>query len=822
MQGLLNSFRWGLDNRIHGSSSRNGGKVRRAGEPDAEAVSLRGRDFAFDPKSLDLRPTSGGGQNGLTFDDWGRKFVSANSDHLQMVMYRQRYVARNPALPAPSPRVSIAADGPQADVYRISRVEPWRIVRTRLRVAGKVPGPVEGGGTPAGYFTAATGVTVYRGDAWPKAHRGRVFIGDVGSNIVHRKRLVPDGVGFVGKRIDEEREFLASSDIWFRPVQMANAPDGTLWVADMYREVVEHPDSLPPAIKKHLDLDSGRDRGRLYRVVPEGFEQPPRPALHEASTDALVETLADPNAWHRTTAARLLYEREDPAAVEPLKRLAKEGDSPLARMHALHALDGLDATTEPVILDALSDGHPRVREHAVRLSEPLIAVSAAVRRRLLSMTDDPDLRVRYQLAFSLGGLDADTRTAPLATLLDRDGDSRWVRLAAMSSLSDGAADVFGRLVGSSAFRKKAHAEAVLRDLAGLIGRQGERGAVASAVRAANRLAEDESSLSTPIRKALREGLKKGGSPLVEMVDASTSAEARKRLLREAKKKATDATRGTEKRAKAVRTLALGRLEQVRPTLEALLAGDGPLPVRAAAVEVLGGFDTPQVADRLLQPWGKAGPALRQRILDALFADADRLSAVLDAVEAGTISAAELGAARRQLLQSHEDPSIRKRAEKLGKLGTGGRKKVVEKYRPALSTAGDAGRGRAKFRALCATCHRIEGHGQQIGPDLEAFVRKRGPEAILVNVLDPNRKVDPRYTNYLVFLDSGRVATGMITAETATSLTLKQAGGAKKTLLRKNVRKIQSTGASLMPEGLEVELDVQGMADLLTYLRKQAK
>ena len=130
----------------------------------------------------------------MCFDDFGRKFVCSNSDHIQLVMYEDRYLARNRSLAAPGPRVSIAADGPQAEVFRISQVEPWRIVRTRLRVSGKVPGPVEGGGRAAGYFTGATGVMLYRGDAWPAEYRGQAFIGDVGSNIVHRKVLNPQGV----------------------------------------------------------------------------------------------------------------------------------------------------------------------------------------------------------------------------------------------------------------------------------------------------------------------------------------------------------------------------------------------------------------------------------------------------------------------------------------------------------------------------------------------------------------------------------------------------------------------------------------------------
>src|SRR6202020_1653833 len=99
---------------------------------------------------------------------------------------------------------------------------------------------------------------------------------DVGDNLVHRKSLTGDGLALIGKRIDPDREFLSSSDIWLRPAQFANAPDGCLYMTDVYREVIEHPASLPPEIKRHLCLTSGRDRGRIYRVAADGY-RPPAP-----------------------------------------------------------------------------------------------------------------------------------------------------------------------------------------------------------------------------------------------------------------------------------------------------------------------------------------------------------------------------------------------------------------------------------------------------------------------------------------------------------------------------------------------------------------
>src|SRR5262249_13579606 len=161
------------------------------------------------------------------------------------------------------------------------------------------------------------------------------------------------------RRVDEQKEFVASTDIWFRPAQFANAPDGNLYIIDVYREVIEHPQSLPPAIKKHLDTTSGRDRGRIYRLVRDDFRQAPLPRLDRATTAELVATLAHPNGWHRDTASRLIYQRQDPVAVDLLRKLAGAA-GPLGRMHALYALSGLKALSADDLLPRLADEDPRV------------------------------------------------------------------------------------------------------------------------------------------------------------------------------------------------------------------------------------------------------------------------------------------------------------------------------------------------------------------------------------------------------------------------------------------------------------------------------
>lgn len=819
VQGLFNSFHWGLDNRIHGATSTSGAQVRRADRPDAPIVNLNGRDFAFDPRTLAIEPTSGGAQHGMSFDDWGRKFLSSNSDHIQLVLYEDRYVARNPHLAAPGPRVSIAADGPQAEVYRISPVEPWRIVRTRLRMSGQVPGVVEGGGRAAGYFTGATGVTIYRGNAWPEEFRGQAFVGDVGSNIVHRKSLKPAGVGLTAQRIDDKKEFVASTDIWFRPAQFANAPDGNLYIIDVYREVIEHPASLPPVIKKHLDLTSGRDRGRIYRVVRDDFRQPALPRLDRATTAELVATLDHPNGWHRDAASRLLFERQDQKATEPLHHLAASAKHPQGRMHALYALAGLKALSAADLLPRLADENPRVREHAIRLSEPLAADSDALRDRLFALVDDPDLRVRYQLAFSLGEFADARRTTALAKILERDGADRWLRLAAFSSLSEGSGDVFARLAGENKWRTTPVGRDVLAALATQVGLQARKPDVLLAKKAIEELPDSERPLSQRLVTSLTDGLTRGASPLRELVAAGGGKVAA--LLAESlasnQKIASSTDRSPAERAEAIRTLRLAKFAEVRDVLGESLGGREPQEVQLAALGTLGTFSDAEVGDILIEAWPTFSPKLRTAATEAIFSRTDWLLAFLQAVRDEKISPADVEPARVKLLAAHGDARVREAAKALAAKWTLGRRQdVLDAYKPALTLKGDPARGKAHFQKVCSVCHRLENVGTEIGPNL-ATVQNRGAEAILLNVLDPNREVNPQFVNYLLQTTEGKTVTGLIAAETATSVTLKRQENATDTVLRVNIEELRSTGQSIMPEGLEKQLDPQALADVIAYL-----
>ncbi len=809
VQGLINSFHWGPDNRIYGSASTVGGSITTPKYPDRKPLECRGRDFSFDPKTWELRAETGGGQHGMSFDDWGHRFVSANSDHAQAIVYRDEYLTRSPLPSAAPARVSIAVDGGQAPVFRISQVEPWRIVRTRLRASGLSKGIVEGGGRPAGYFTGATGITIYRGDAWPAETKGLAIIGDVGSNIIHRKQLTKDGVIWKAERIDPGRELVASSDVWFRPVQYTNAPDGCLQVLDMYRETIEHPASLPPEIKKHLDLTSGRERGRLYHIVPKGWTPRPVPQLSKATTAELVALLEHPNSWHRETASRLIYERADQSAVAGLRKLLNESKSSLAHFHVIGCLEALDALRSEDVMVALDDSEPGVRERAVLAAEKL-ATSDSLLTKLVTMTNDEDARVRMQLAFSLGEFPASpSRMAALQKILADFGQDRWIRTAVFSSLGT-EAEAALMAMASDASITDASAAIALPELADLVARRTSTEASWKNIATVVAQRSTDPALQVKILQAVYAANKAAqASPAFK--DLTTE------LLGNARTKAADAQLNETQRASALSALTLSDFTTDGELLLSSLDSTQPPAVQNAALATLIRFGDNEIAAQLLERWSGLSPKLAERARDGLLSRTAWSILLLDSIANGNLAKSTLSQADLQRLTSLPDEGVRSRAIKLLESMSGSsRDEIIRAYQVSLTLKGDRDRGAEVFKKNCSTCHQIGSVGNQVGPNL-ATMKNRGPEAILTNVLDPNREVNPAWRDYVAVTVEGTTHNGVLIAESASSLTLRRAEAKETSLLRADLEALRDTGRSLMPEGLEKNLDTQAMADLLTWM-----
>jgi putative membrane-bound dehydrogenase-like protein len=820
VQQLVNGLIWGVDNRIYGVTAANGGTIRPGDQPDAKPISVRGRDFRIDPASGRFEAISGTGQFGNAFDDWYNRFLCANRIVTGHVVLPSHYLARNPYLPLAAVVQDCALEGHEfpLPMFQISPAEPWRVVRTRQYHEQGVKMPTSEM-VVKGIFTSGTGVCIYRGAIYPEKYRGNSFVGNVAGDLVHRRLLTPQGATFVATRADKDVEFLASTDNWFRPVNMLNAPDGTLHIIDMYREVVEHPWSLPDDIKAHLNLSSGRDRGRIYRLVPTGFKPPPPPKLGKASTKELVAALENPNSWWRETAQRLLYQRQDKAAVPLLRQLVQRSTFPLAQLHALYALDGLAALEPTDIAIAMNGAITGLREHGLRLAETRLKTAPALADKALALSKDGDARVRFQAALTLGNLSGEDAIQALARIARSDAKDPWLRLAVLSGSSERADRLLELLVQGKPETLAATepGRALLHSLAAVIG---ARNRPAEIERTLKLLSGSDSRLvQRELVLGLDEGLLRAGKTLDSLRVAA--GEPARRLLQElfteAATTALDSKADLPARTQAVQLLARAEPAAALPKLRPLLDPRQPQPLQSAVVRSLRNVNSADVPSVLLERWSSYTPALRAETLATLSARPAWTNALLDALAARKVAVADVDAPRRALLLKHRDAKVRDRAKELfGDLSKTPRAEVVARYRSAAQAKGDAVRGKVVYQRECASCHVGGGIGQNVGPAI-ASIGTRTPDTLLISILDPNREVDPRYLNYSLTTRDGRVLTGIISAETDTALVLRRADGGSDTILRTEIEELNSTGQSLMPEGFEQKITPQEMTDLIAFL-----
>lgn len=809
----LNSIRWGIDNRLHIWTSLSGGNITAVAAKGSKPVSVRTRCVILDPRDwTKFELSSGGGQHGMSMDDWGRKFTCGNSQPALGIMYDDRYITRNPLLAAPKAAVDITPGGKHTTLFRISPPEPWRVLRTRLRKTGKFRGSDEGG-TPFGFFTGATGITIYRGDAWPESHHGNAIVGEVANNMIYRAKVSPKGVGVVVNRADPKAEFLASRDIWFRPVQFTHAPDGSLLVLDMYRELIEGAAFLPPEFLDHIPAQSGNDLGRIYRIIPTKERRRHSPRLDRSTSEDLVAFIEHANGWHRDTATRLLYQRQGTSVVPAVRRLVSNGRSPIARATALHLLDGLGALDEQSVLIGLEDNSADVRVQALRIAEKLVGKSTSLQARIPAFADDPDLNVRYQAAFTLGEISSPAASDALAEIVLQDGGNSWIRLAVLSSLGRNAGSVFQRLASNSNYADSPTGRSFLSALARQIGTDGRESEVGVVLRS---LAELGGALRKTLVQALVEKQKGAARDRILSAASGNASTVLETIISDATRKAVDNGASVASRTDAIRSLQLASFGEARPLLASLLDPAQAPPIQLAALETTATFTDPQVADLLLGTWSRLAPGLRARAAETLLSRTAWLKQFLDAVEAGTVKTFEVDPARVQLLRQHSDPRIAARVAKLFIDRRASRDTVVKEYQPALRRTGDDLRGKQVFREHCSTCHRLEGVGNEVGAELKG-IRQRGMASVLLNILDPNREVKPEYLAYAVVTTDGRTLTGMIATETANNITVRQIDGTSITVQRNQIKELRSLGMSFMPEGLEFNVDEKAMADLLAYL-----
>ncbi len=446
-QHTANGLRYGLDNWLH----------------NADATV---RQRWVDGK-LEVEPIPKSGQFGVSFDETGRFLTCRESSALHANLIPGEYLLRNPHLAAVVGLGGRGASGIDTNIATEAQlVYPIRVTpgitlgAMELREDGRLR-----------TYTIASGTCYYDGDQYGPEARGNVFVPEAGGNLVGRLKLEPGLRPKAARYYPAEQEFLASTDERFRPINARVGPDGTLYLADLARGIIEHVIFMVPWISDQIrdrNLEAGQNLGRIYRVVR--VDRPidrRRPRLDQATAAELVGHLSHPTGWWRLTSQRLLVERRDPAAVPLLQELARRGANPLGRLHALWTLEGCGVLERDTLAAMMEDGDEWVRAAAIRLAERRSGAEqeAQLLARVTRALEDPSPSVRLQATLVASALQT-PQALPVVARLVRGGPDPLFRVAALTGLHHRELELVQLLVAESSGRAPSGAaEAALLALA---------------------------------------------------------------------------------------------------------------------------------------------------------------------------------------------------------------------------------------------------------------------------------------------------------------------------------------------------------------------
>ncbi len=813
-QHRLNGFDYGLDNWIYGANGDSGGNVR--SEATGKVVPIQGRDFRFRPDTGEFESESGETQFGRHRDDWGNWFGNNNPTWLWHYVLPEHYLVRNPHFAVPDTKRVLANYPDNTRVYEISR--PME----RFNWVGA-----------AGHVTSGNSPSPYRDTLFGKEFATTVFASEPVHNVVHREVLKPDGVTFKSHRAEgeEQSEFVASTDNWFRPTVTRTGPDGALYICDMYRLVLEHPEWIPVDRQKVLDLRAGADKGRIYRVFPKQAKLRPIPNLAGLDVAHLVAAMESDNGWQRDTAQRLLVERQDKSAIGPLQNLFAASANSKTRMQVLCTLEGLHGINLPLLAQAFRDVDAHVREQAIRLSEPFgESVEWQLQTRegfqaLRALVNDPDPRVRFQLAFTLGEWKGPEAGFLLAHLASENFKDRYMQTAIMSSAVPHVGTMLKTIFQSNGQGNPP--PALVEELVKLATTLDNHAALVSVLKEISTANNDAFAVWQYMALGgLLDGLAQNDLTLAQLNEGADP---------ELKRSIAALTPLFASARKAMREVNLPRVEEVR--MWGRLLGRDPSNVDDD-VKILGNLLRPQIdpavqriavstlkqtkassiASILLEHWSGYGPELRTEVLNALLERGDWSRVLLNALQDKNIPVGQIPPAQQQKLLKSSGDNLREQAARLFS-SVSDRQKILQQYEGVASLTGDAERGRNLFQQNCATCHRLKDFGNAVGPDL-GMMSDKPASVFLAAIFDPNQAVEARYVNYNVVTRDDRDLSGIIATETANSITLRLIGGVEETLLRRDLKEIKSSGLSLMPEGFENALKPQDVADLIAFVKSK--
>ena len=770
-QHRVNGFELGLDSWVYVANGDSDGRIKAIEgvlhkSASNKEVNIQGHDFRFKPDTAELQLVAVQTQYGRKRDDWGNWFGNNNPVWLWHVAYQQEYLARNEHLAVRSSLRRLANYPDNNQTYPISK--PMQ--RFNWPELGNT-------------VTSANSATPYRDELFGPEFETSIFISEPAFNLVHREVLYEKEGLLYSKRAanEQKREFLASTDQWFRPTGLKIGPDGALYIADMYRLVIEHIEYGLPGMQERVDLRAGTDKGRIYRVYPKGNTLRKIPNLARLQGPELASAMDHPNGWQRDTVQRLILHNPTSAAVDGLIPLLASA-SPKVRLQSMSTLASLDKLTPNQALVALQDTEPRVRANAVKLSEKLLS-NSNIAKGVAKLASDTSAIVRLQAAFSLGQTKQDVATAALAQLCITDGSKPHFQTAILSSAVPHASKMLKELWKSP----DKVAPEIIEHLALLATVAGSNTGV---------------TIEPPYQKrdyAYAAGVVAAGKrtpePINKIVEAATD-----KLLRVNPE---------------TKTLDPWLLKLATPSPELIIHLLQPQNHGSIHKQALTLLQKAKSIEGLLDNWATYSPTVKAGITEAATTRPEWSRTLLKAVAENRIASAQVSLNAREGFLKNRNADVANLAKKLFKT-----EHPKADYSKVLQLTGNASAGLTHFDSNCRICHKFEKAGGAVGPDLDSLT-DRSPESLLIAILQPNLAVEETYVSYNIELKDGREFTGVITSESGSSIAFRTATAEEHTILRKDLAKLSSSGVSLMPEGFDKILTEQALADLLAYLNSGA-
>jgi len=790
-------------------------------------LDIGSRDVRFNLRTKSFELITGPAQFGLAFDAQGHRLFCSNRNPATQVIFEQPDLLNNPLAGLAPSVVDVIPAGDASQVFPL--VNAWTTSHLH-----------------SGQFTAACGVFVRTAGEL----QAEVFACEPTGCLVRRQlsqlegpRLVP--APHVSHAADSQREWLASRDDWFRPVNVGLAPDGQVVVVDMHRAVIEHPRWVPEELKQRPDERWGDDAGRVYWIGDDPSrlsgilrDLQARPLGGRESTE-LVELVGSNNAWLRTTATRLLLEREARDMVAPLLQLTHNGKLPVAaRIDALRLAANLaelsDSPGQPVPLEKylsadLSDSaHRALAVVALKMARDNPALVAMHEQLLLDLaTQTLHTSLRFEAWLALGGLATAGQTTIPTAVIDAathawaDEADRYLLMAVASGLRNHPQLLLNSWL--EAVRRSQSLPPQAQEQVAEIARN----LIQAALRNDSLTAEHGQQLlqfiATPSSHPVTAGQQAAQLAGLVCAEQLVKSEAFKSLLTDAhweqiSSLCRDAQLAMDNRIAAIQLLRHSPRASDVAGLEQLVRANtlpqlsGPLISVWATV---GG----QAADQyLLDSLPGASPQLQRIILPLLAANPRRLQLLVERLESQQVKLRQLGSAELTKLVAKATGTTKERLQtQLSQISNSNRAAVVESYKDCLKFAADPQRGQELFRKHCASCHRIGSIGVEVGPNISDS-RTKQPLEILTAILDPNLAIDNNYFRFTVLTEDGRVVEGIIAEETADALVIHGQDNRRERIRRDEIAEMQAAGVSLMPEGIESQIDPQAMADLIAFVK----